>query len=55
MSTKIWDGFLLSPPPPEWAPFWGSLWEGALSAFSVWPIAQIGIIRTYTSSWSARY
>lgn len=42
------EGFLASvPPSPEWATFWGSLFEGVLSAFSVWLIAQIGITRTY--------
>lgn len=43
----FWDALFASfPPSPEWAPFWSSLFEGALSASLIWLVAQIGPIRT---------
>lgn len=48
MSTKSWEAFFDSlPPSPEWAPFWTSLFEGALSAISVWFIGRIDPRRIY--------
>lgn len=42
-----WDAIFASlPPSAEWAPFWSSLFEGALTALVVWLIAQIGPTRT---------
>jgi hypothetical protein len=53
MSTIIWEGplkglFASLLPSPGWAPFWSSLLEGAISAVSVWFIAQLGVTSTYT-------
>lgn len=45
--AAFWDlSFASLPPSPEWAPFWSSLFEGALSAFFIWLIAQNGPTRT---------
>ncbi|OJJ79872.1 uncharacterized protein ASPGLDRAFT_52102 [Aspergillus glaucus CBS 516.65] len=40
--SDFWEAFFDSlPPSPEWAPFWGSLFEGALSASLIWLTALI--------------
>lgn len=42
-----WDAFFASLPlSTEWAPFWSSLFKGALTALVMWLVAQIGPTRT---------
>ncbi|KAJ5916686.1 hypothetical protein N7504_000701 [Penicillium tannophilum] len=39
--------FASLPPSPAWAPFYSSLFEGALSALSVWFFALLGFTSAY--------
>ncbi|KAJ5539678.1 hypothetical protein N7513_008010 [Penicillium frequentans] len=42
VAETLGEFFASLPPSPAWAPFWGSLFEGALSASSVWFFALLG-------------
>ncbi|KAJ5898224.1 hypothetical protein N7504_008512 [Penicillium tannophilum] len=47
-ATEVLGEFFASlPPSPKWAPFWASLFEGALSALSVWFFALLGFTNAY--------
>lgn len=46
-TEALGEFFVSLPPSPEWAPFWASLFEGALSALSVWFFALLGFTNAY--------
>lgn len=55
-ATEVLGEFFASlPPSPGWAPFWASLFEGALSALSVWILLFWGSPMPIICNWSARY
>ncbi|KAJ5792686.1 uncharacterized protein N7503_008664 [Penicillium pulvis] len=47
VAETLGDMFASLPPSPAWAPFWSSLFEGALSALSVWLFALLGFTSAY--------
>lgn len=48
VTEALGEFFASLPPSPAWAPFWSSLFEGALSALSVWLFALLGFKSVYS-------